>query len=125
MVKKIEIDVDDPKLEVNDAKVFSKDVVTTNGIMHSIGEVLIPESLADSPDWTIDPRYLHTSRLSRTAPRESFLFKTGSLSGPKIIQNRANWRLYKPPQSLQLAAPPTQGEVVEWSMAPDSKSDVV
>lgn len=45
--EKIEVDVDDDgkEIEINDVKVASADVVATNGVMHSIGEVLVPESL--------------------------------------------------------------------------------
>ncbi len=45
--EKIEVDVDDngKDIEINDSKVFSADVVAGNGVMHSIGEVLVPESL--------------------------------------------------------------------------------
>ena len=43
--EKLSIDVSIDKIEVNGAKVFSADVVAKNGVMHSIGEVLIPESL--------------------------------------------------------------------------------
>lgn len=43
--EKVEIDVEDSELEVNDTKIFSRDVIATNGVMHSIGEVLVPKSL--------------------------------------------------------------------------------
>ncbi len=45
--EKIEVDVDDDgkEIEINDVKVFSADVPANNGVMHSIGEVLVPESL--------------------------------------------------------------------------------
>ena len=43
--EKLSIDVSVDKIEVNGAKVFSADVVAKNGVMHSIGKVLIPESL--------------------------------------------------------------------------------
>jgi uncharacterized surface protein with fasciclin (FAS1) repeats len=43
--EKLSIDVSVDKIEVNGAKFFSADVVAKNGVMHSIGEVLIPESL--------------------------------------------------------------------------------
>ncbi len=43
--EKLSIDVSADKIEVNGAKFFSADVVAKNGVMHSIGEVLIPESL--------------------------------------------------------------------------------
>lgn len=33
------------KVEVDGSKVFSADVVASNGVMHSIGEVLVPKSL--------------------------------------------------------------------------------
>ena len=47
--EKIEVDVDNDgkDIEINDVKVFSTDVVANNGVMHSIGEVLVPESLDD------------------------------------------------------------------------------
>jgi uncharacterized surface protein with fasciclin (FAS1) repeats len=43
--EKLKIDVSDDKIEVNGAKVYSADVAATNGIMHSVGVVLIPKSL--------------------------------------------------------------------------------
>ncbi len=46
--EKIEFDIDDQgkDVEINDdVKVFSTDVSATNGVMHSIGEVLVPKSL--------------------------------------------------------------------------------
>lgn len=43
--EKLEVDVDKDKIEINDEKVFSADVTASNGVMHSVGEVLVPESL--------------------------------------------------------------------------------
>lgn len=43
--EKVKIDVDGDKIQIGDAKVFSSDVMATNGVMHSIGTVLIPKSL--------------------------------------------------------------------------------
>lgn len=43
--EKVEVDVSDDKIEVDGAKVFSADVSATNGVMHSIGKVLVPKSL--------------------------------------------------------------------------------
>lgn len=43
--EKLNVDVSDDKIEVNGAEVFSADVSATNGIMHSIGKVLVPKSL--------------------------------------------------------------------------------
>jgi len=43
--EKVKIDVDGKNVEIDDAKVFSADVMATNGVMHSIGNVLIPKSL--------------------------------------------------------------------------------
>ncbi len=43
--EKLSIDVSADKIEVNGAKVFSADVAAKNGVMHTIGEVLIPKSL--------------------------------------------------------------------------------
>lgn len=43
--EKIEVDVDGQTVEVGDAKVFSTDVLADNGVIHSIGEVQVPESL--------------------------------------------------------------------------------
>lgn len=45
--EKVKIDVDGDKIEVDESKVFSADVPATNGVMHSIGTVLIPKSLKD------------------------------------------------------------------------------
>lgn len=43
--EKVEIDVDGDKVEFEDSKVFSVDVMASNGVMHSIGEVVVPKSL--------------------------------------------------------------------------------
>ena len=43
--EKLEIAVSNDKIEVDGAKVFSADVPATNGVMHSLGEVLVPKSL--------------------------------------------------------------------------------
>lgn len=43
--EKLEIEVSTDKIEVEGTKVFSSDVSATNGVMHSIGKVLVPESL--------------------------------------------------------------------------------
>jgi uncharacterized surface protein with fasciclin (FAS1) repeats len=42
---KLEVDVSSDKIEVEGAKVYSSDVTATNGVMHSIGKVLVPKSL--------------------------------------------------------------------------------
>ena len=44
--EKVKIEIDDGKVEISDAKVFSTDVMANNGVMHSIGSVMIPKSLA-------------------------------------------------------------------------------
>jgi uncharacterized surface protein with fasciclin (FAS1) repeats len=43
--EKVEVDVDGDNVEVGDTKVFSVDVMASNGVMHSIGEVMVPKSL--------------------------------------------------------------------------------
>lgn len=43
--EKLKIDVSSDKIEVDGNKVFSADVSATNGVMHSIGKVLVPKSL--------------------------------------------------------------------------------
>lgn len=43
--EKLEIEVSTDKIEVGGTKVSSSDVSATNGVMHSIGKVLVPESL--------------------------------------------------------------------------------
>lgn len=43
--EKLDIDADNKEVEVNGAKVFSADVTASNGVMHTIGKVLVPESL--------------------------------------------------------------------------------
>ncbi len=43
--EKLKIEVSAGKVEVDGAKVFSADVIATNGVIHSLGEVLVPESL--------------------------------------------------------------------------------
>ena len=43
--EKLKVDVSSGKIEVEGAKVYSADVSATNGVMHSIGKVLVPKSL--------------------------------------------------------------------------------
>lgn len=43
--EKVKIETDDGKVEIGDAKVFSTDVMANNGVMHSIGSVMIPKSM--------------------------------------------------------------------------------
>jgi len=43
--EKVKIKVSTDKVEVDGSKVYSADVNATNGVMHSIGEVLVPKSL--------------------------------------------------------------------------------
>lgn len=43
--EKVKIDIDGDKIQIGDAKVFSSDVMAKNGVMHSIGTVLVPKSL--------------------------------------------------------------------------------
>ncbi len=43
--EKVKIEVEADEIELEGSKVFSADVVATNGVMHSIGTVLVPESL--------------------------------------------------------------------------------
>lgn len=45
--EKIKVDVEDDGIEIDESKVFSADVKADNGVMHSIGSVLVPESLED------------------------------------------------------------------------------
>ncbi len=45
--EKAKIETDDDKVEIGDAKVFSTDVMANNGVMHSIGTVMIPKSMED------------------------------------------------------------------------------
>ena len=45
--EKVNVDVDGQTIQVDDSKVFSTDVQASNGVMHSIGTVLIPKSLKD------------------------------------------------------------------------------
>lgn len=45
--EKFKIDVTSEKIEVDGAKVFSADVMANNGVMHTIGTVIIPKSLDD------------------------------------------------------------------------------
>ncbi len=42
---KVKVDVSSSGITVDGAKVYSADVMATNGAMHSIGEVLVPKSL--------------------------------------------------------------------------------
>jgi len=41
----VKIDIDKKEIEIDGEKVFSADVTASNGVMHSIGKVLVPESL--------------------------------------------------------------------------------
>lgn len=43
--EKVEIDAGADRIEIDGAKVFSADVMASNGVMHSLGKVIIPESL--------------------------------------------------------------------------------
>ncbi len=43
--EKVKIKIDGGTVEVGETKVFSADVMATNGVMHSIGEVLVPKTL--------------------------------------------------------------------------------
>lgn len=43
--EKLVVKLSDNKIEVNGSKVFSIDVAAANGIMHGLGEVLVPKSL--------------------------------------------------------------------------------
>jgi uncharacterized surface protein with fasciclin (FAS1) repeats len=43
--EKLTIDAEPDKIEVNKSKVFSADTTANNGVMHSLGEVIVPESL--------------------------------------------------------------------------------
>lgn len=43
--EKAKIEVDDGKVQIGEAKVFSTDVMANNGVMHSIGSVMIPKTL--------------------------------------------------------------------------------
>lgn len=45
--EKVKIDVSSDKIEVDGSKVFSSDVIANNGVMHSIGEVLVPDTLKE------------------------------------------------------------------------------
>jgi uncharacterized surface protein with fasciclin (FAS1) repeats len=43
--EKFKVDAGGDTVEIDDSKVFSTNVAATNGVMHSIGKVLIPKSL--------------------------------------------------------------------------------
>lgn len=43
--EKVKIEVDTDKIEIDGSKVFSSDLNANNGVMHSIGTVLVPKSL--------------------------------------------------------------------------------
>jgi uncharacterized surface protein with fasciclin (FAS1) repeats len=45
--EKVNIDVDGMTVKLDDSKVFSADVMATNGVMHSLGTVLMPKSMKD------------------------------------------------------------------------------
>jgi uncharacterized surface protein with fasciclin (FAS1) repeats len=43
--EKITVKLSENKIEIDGCKVFSIDVPATNGVMHGLGEVLVPKSL--------------------------------------------------------------------------------
>jgi uncharacterized surface protein with fasciclin (FAS1) repeats len=43
--EKLKVDVDGDTIKVDDSKIYSVDVLGSNGVMHSIGEVIVPKSL--------------------------------------------------------------------------------
>jgi uncharacterized surface protein with fasciclin (FAS1) repeats len=45
--EKVKIKVDGDKVEIDESKVFSANVTANNGVMHTIGTVLVPKSLDD------------------------------------------------------------------------------
>jgi uncharacterized surface protein with fasciclin (FAS1) repeats len=45
--EKVKVNVQSEKIEIDGAKVFSADVMANNGVMHTIGVVMIPKSLDD------------------------------------------------------------------------------
>lgn len=45
--EKVKVDVEQDGVEIEDSKVFSADVAASNGVMHSIGTVMVPDSLDD------------------------------------------------------------------------------
>ena len=47
--EKVKVDVDGAKIELDGSKVFSVDVLATNGVMHTMGTVLVPKSLKGLP----------------------------------------------------------------------------
>jgi len=48
--EKLKIDIDGDEVKANDAKVFSTDAAATNGVMHGVGEVIVPKSLDEFAD---------------------------------------------------------------------------
>lgn len=45
--EKLKIEVGSDKVEVDGSKVFTADVVASNGVMHSLGDVLVPATLKE------------------------------------------------------------------------------
>jgi uncharacterized surface protein with fasciclin (FAS1) repeats len=43
--EKVKVEIGTDKVELDGSKVFSTDVVANNGVMHTLGTVLIPKSL--------------------------------------------------------------------------------
>lgn len=43
--EKVKIDIDGEKVKIDDSKIFSMDVMASNGVMHTLGKVLVPETL--------------------------------------------------------------------------------
>lgn len=48
--EKVTVGISNDNIEIEGAKVYSSDVAATNGVMHSIGKVLVPESLEGFAD---------------------------------------------------------------------------
>jgi uncharacterized surface protein with fasciclin (FAS1) repeats len=45
--EKVKIVIDGKQVQINESKVSSTDVMANNGVIHSIGTVLVPESMKD------------------------------------------------------------------------------
>jgi uncharacterized surface protein with fasciclin (FAS1) repeats len=43
--EKVKVNVESDKVEIDGSKVFSADIPATNGVMHTLGKVLIPKSM--------------------------------------------------------------------------------
>ena len=52
--EKVKVDLDDEQLELDDSMVVTKDVLTSNGVIHVLDKVLIPDSVDEADKVDVD-----------------------------------------------------------------------